>query len=72
MSLHRFVAGTVAGLSVLALDDSSRRRTFALYLLARVAQVCIYFGNFLNAIKFLLPVFEMKLCCFWKCCAYLS
>lgn len=35
----RFVAGTVAGFSILALDDSSRRRTFALYLLARVAQV---------------------------------
>jgi hypothetical protein len=41
VSFHRFVAGTIAGLSVLALDDSSRRRTFALYLLARVAQVCI-------------------------------
>lgn len=38
-----FVAGTVAGLSVLALDDSSRRRTFALYLLARVAQVYMIF-----------------------------
>ncbi len=36
----RFVAGTIAGLSVLSLDDSSRRRTFALYLLARVGQVC--------------------------------
>jgi hypothetical protein len=41
VSFRRFVAGTIAGLSVLALDDSSRRRTFALYLLARVAQVCI-------------------------------
>lgn len=39
--INGFVAGTVAGLSVLALDDSSRRRTFALYLLARVAQ-CAY------------------------------
>ncbi|KAJ6386703.1 hypothetical protein OIU78_016604 [Salix suchowensis] len=34
-------AGSVAGLSVLALDDSNRRRTLALYLLARVAQ-CAY------------------------------
>ncbi|KAJ6889132.1 hypothetical protein NC652_030054 [Populus alba x Populus x berolinensis] len=32
---------SVAGLSVLALDDSNRRRTLALYLLARVAQ-CAY------------------------------
>lgn len=29
---------SIAGLSVLALDDSNRRRTLALYLLARVAQ----------------------------------
>lgn len=71
MSLHRFVAGTVAGLSVLSLDDSSRRRTFALYLLARVAQVCL-FGNFVNAVKFLLPAFEVKLCCFWTSSAYFS
>lgn len=35
----RFLAGSIAGLSVLALDDSNRRRTLALYLLARVAQV---------------------------------
>ncbi|CAN6486804.1 unnamed protein product [Victoria cruziana] len=35
------LAGTVAGLSVLALDDSSRRRTLALYLLARLSQ-CAY------------------------------
>lgn len=41
--INGFVAGTVAGLSVLALDDSSRRRTFALYLLARVAQVYMIF-----------------------------
>ncbi|KAF9671815.1 hypothetical protein SADUNF_Sadunf12G0087800 [Salix dunnii] len=34
-------AGSVAGLSVLALDDSNRRRTLALYLSARVAQ-CAY------------------------------
>ncbi|KAH9705817.1 TMEM135 C rich domain-containing protein [Citrus sinensis] len=33
--------GSIAGLSVLALDDSNRRRTLALYLLARVAQ-CAY------------------------------
>ncbi|CAM6019236.1 unnamed protein product [Sphagnum balticum] len=39
--LNGFVAGTIAGLSVLSLDDSSRRRTFALYLLARVGQ-CAY------------------------------
>ncbi|XP_034898592.1 uncharacterized protein [Populus alba] len=37
----RILAGSVAGLSVLALDDSNRRRTLALYLLARVAQ-CAY------------------------------
>ncbi|XP_043716118.1 uncharacterized protein LOC122664389 [Telopea speciosissima] len=35
------LAGSVAGLSILALDDSSRRRTLALYLLARLAQ-CAY------------------------------
>ncbi|BBM98838.1 hypothetical protein Mp_1g16630 [Marchantia polymorpha subsp. ruderalis] len=35
--LNVFLAGGVAGLSILALDDSQRRRTFALYLLARVA-----------------------------------
>ncbi|XP_031502668.1 uncharacterized protein LOC116265854 [Nymphaea colorata] len=35
------LAGMVAGLSVLALDDSSRRRTLALYLLARLSQ-CAY------------------------------
>ncbi|BBM96732.1 hypothetical protein MPTK1_1g00220 [Marchantia polymorpha subsp. ruderalis] len=39
--LNVFLAGGVAGLSILALDDSQRRRTFALYLLARVAQ-CAY------------------------------
>ncbi|KAM7491793.1 hypothetical protein LguiA_034714 [Lonicera macranthoides] len=37
----RILAGSVAGLSVLALDDSNRRRTLALYLLARLAQ-CAY------------------------------
>ncbi|GAB4834933.1 hypothetical protein Ancab_033199 [Ancistrocladus abbreviatus] len=36
-----FLAGSVAGLSILALDDSNRRRTLALYLLARLAQ-CAY------------------------------
>ncbi|KAH7283729.1 hypothetical protein KP509_34G021100 [Ceratopteris richardii] len=40
-SLNEFLAGSVAGLSILALDDPSRRRTFSLYLLARLAQ-CIY------------------------------
>ncbi|XP_072985781.1 uncharacterized protein [Typha latifolia] len=35
------LAGGVAGLSILALDDSSRRRTLALYLLARLGQ-CAY------------------------------
>ncbi|KAG6390852.1 hypothetical protein SASPL_148597 [Salvia splendens] len=35
------LAGAVSGLSILALDDSSRRRTLALYLLARLAQ-CAY------------------------------
>ncbi|KAJ7125848.1 hypothetical protein O6H91_Y560400 [Diphasiastrum complanatum] len=39
--MNEFLAGTVAGLSILSLDDPSRRRTFALYLLARVAQ-CTY------------------------------
>lgn len=39
--LNGFLAGSVAGLSVLALDDSSRRRTLALYLLTRLAQ-CAY------------------------------
>ncbi|XP_047324780.1 uncharacterized protein LOC124928586 [Impatiens glandulifera] len=35
---NAILAGSVAGLSILALDDSNRRRTLALYLLARVAQ----------------------------------
>ncbi|XP_044493154.1 uncharacterized protein LOC123216703 [Mangifera indica] len=39
--VNSFLAGSIAGLSVLALDDSNRRRTLALYLLARVAQ-CAY------------------------------
>ncbi|XP_010274495.1 PREDICTED: uncharacterized protein LOC104609811 [Nelumbo nucifera] len=39
--LNVILAGSVAGLSILALDDSSRRRTLALYLLARLAQ-CAY------------------------------
>ncbi|PIA30997.1 hypothetical protein AQUCO_05300077v1 [Aquilegia coerulea] len=39
--LNVILAGSVAGLSILALDDSNRRRTLALYLLARVAQ-CAY------------------------------
>ncbi|CAK9188028.1 unnamed protein product [Ilex paraguariensis] len=39
--LNAFLAGSVAGLSILALDDSNRRRTLALYLLARLAQ-CAY------------------------------
>lgn len=36
--LNVFLSGSIAGLSILALDDSNRRRTLALYLLARVAQ----------------------------------
>lgn len=40
-SLNVILAGSVAGLSVLALDDSNRRRTLALYLMARLAQ-CAY------------------------------
>ncbi|XP_030489338.1 uncharacterized protein LOC115705988 [Cannabis sativa] len=36
--LNVVIAGSVAGLSILALDDSNRRRTLALYLLARLAQ----------------------------------
>ncbi|KAL2526917.1 Mitochondrial import inner membrane translocase subunit Tim17/Tim22/Tim23 family protein [Abeliophyllum distichum] len=39
--INAILAGSVAGLSILALDDSSRRRTLALYLLARLAQ-CAY------------------------------
>ncbi|XP_059627825.1 uncharacterized protein LOC132270661 isoform X2 [Cornus florida] len=39
--INAILAGSVAGLSILALDDSNRRRTLALYLLARVAQ-CAY------------------------------
>ncbi|XP_078442401.1 mitochondrial import inner membrane translocase subunit Tim17/Tim22/Tim23 family protein [Wolffia australiana] len=39
--LNVMLAGSVAGLSILALDDSSRRRTLALYLAARLAQ-CAY------------------------------
>ncbi|XVF08545.1 hypothetical protein REPUB_Repub07fG0012400 [Reevesia pubescens] len=38
---NAILAGSIAGLSILALDDSNRRRTLALYLLARVAQ-CTY------------------------------
>ncbi|XP_039030637.1 uncharacterized protein LOC120165120 [Hibiscus syriacus] len=39
--VNALLAGSIAGLSILALDDSSRRRTLALYLLARLAQ-CAY------------------------------
>ncbi|XP_058183478.1 uncharacterized protein LOC131301295 [Rhododendron vialii] len=39
--MNAILAGSVAGLSILALDDSNRRRTLALYLLARLAQ-CAY------------------------------
>ncbi|XVF54845.1 hypothetical protein PTKIN_Ptkin05aG0213800 [Pterospermum kingtungense] len=39
--LNAILAGSIAGLCVLALDDSNRRRTLALYLFARVAQ-CAY------------------------------
>ncbi|KAH6773834.1 Mitochondrial import inner membrane translocase subunit Tim17/Tim22/Tim23 family protein [Perilla frutescens var. hirtella] len=39
--VNAILAGAVSGLSILALDDSSRRRTLALYLLARLAQ-CSY------------------------------
>ncbi|KMT12311.1 hypothetical protein BVRB_5g102530 [Beta vulgaris subsp. vulgaris] len=39
--LNVILAGSVAGLSILALDDPNRRRTLALYLLARLAQ-CAY------------------------------
>lgn len=39
--LNAILAGSAAGLSILALDDPNRRRTLALYLLARVAQ-CAY------------------------------
>ncbi|XP_052186467.1 uncharacterized protein LOC127797526 isoform X1 [Diospyros lotus] len=39
--LNAILAGSVAGLSILALDGSNRRRTLALYLLARLAQ-CAY------------------------------
>ncbi|KAL6580658.1 hypothetical protein OROMI_008682 [Orobanche minor] len=36
--VNTILAGAVSGLSILALDDSSRRRTLALYLFARLAQ----------------------------------
>ncbi|KAG9451694.1 hypothetical protein H6P81_004598 [Aristolochia fimbriata] len=39
--LNSILAGSIAGLSILALDGSSRRRTLALYLLARLSQ-CAY------------------------------
>ncbi|CAI9762329.1 unnamed protein product [Fraxinus pennsylvanica] len=39
--INAILAGSVAGLSILALDESGRRRTLALYLLARLAQ-CAY------------------------------
>ncbi|KAJ7959958.1 Mitochondrial import inner membrane translocase subunit Tim17/Tim22/Tim23 family protein [Quillaja saponaria] len=39
--LNAILSGSVAGLSILALDDSNRRRTLSLYLLARLAQ-CAY------------------------------
>ncbi|KAM0878848.1 hypothetical protein ACQ4PT_034619 [Festuca glaucescens] len=38
---NAILSGSVAGLAILALDDSSRRRTLSLYLLARLAQ-CAY------------------------------
>ncbi|KAK4572459.1 hypothetical protein RGQ29_030768 [Quercus rubra] len=38
---NAILAGSIAGLSILALADSNRRRTLALYLLARLAQ-CAY------------------------------
>ncbi|XP_052186468.1 uncharacterized protein LOC127797526 isoform X2 [Diospyros lotus] len=41
--LNAILAGSVAGLSILALDGSNRRRTLALYLLARLAQVMYAF-----------------------------
>ncbi|RZC69253.1 hypothetical protein C5167_034115 [Papaver somniferum] len=40
---NAILAGSVAGLSILALDDPSRRRTLALYLLARLGQVMYAF-----------------------------
>ncbi|CAA0834515.1 Mitochondrial import inner membrane translocase subunit Tim17/Tim22/Tim23 family protein [Striga hermonthica] len=39
--VNAILAGAISGLSILALDDSSRRRTLALYLFARLAQ-CAY------------------------------
>lgn len=39
--MNAILAGSVAGFSILALNDSNRRRTLALYLLARLAQ-CAY------------------------------
>ncbi|KAJ3678700.1 hypothetical protein LUZ60_002503 [Juncus effusus] len=39
--LNAMIAGSIAGLSVLALDGSSRRRTLALYLFVRLGQ-CAY------------------------------
>ncbi|KAK7268671.1 hypothetical protein RIF29_21377 [Crotalaria pallida] len=39
--MNAILAGSVAGFSILALNDKNRRRTLALYLLARLAQ-CAY------------------------------
>ncbi|CAM8924923.1 unnamed protein product [Rhodiola kirilowii] len=39
--MNAILAGSIAGLSILALDDRNRRRTLALYLFARLAQ-CAY------------------------------
>ncbi|KAM1029173.1 hypothetical protein COP1_041744 [Malus domestica] len=39
--MNAILAGSVAGLSILALNDSNRRRTLSLYLLARLGQ-CAY------------------------------
>ncbi|KAE9612122.1 putative transmembrane protein [Lupinus albus] len=39
--INAVLAGSVAGFSILALNDKNRRRTLALYLLARLAQ-CAY------------------------------
>jgi hypothetical protein len=65
----RIFSGSVAGLAILALDDSSRRRTLSLYLLARLAQV----SNNLALVTFLYEPARSSCCTTWSLqCAYNS
>ena len=73
---NRILAGSIAGLSILALDDSNRRRTLALYLLARVAQVhaCILNSKFAKLFEIVETSFLIYslIFCFTLQCAYNS